>query len=45
MQLHDVLPPAAKDAAEEVGEQRIPRQDQDVVRGYFGNLERDTQKQ
>lgn len=45
MQLHDVLPPTAKDAAEEVGEQRIPRQDQDVVRGYFGNLERDTQKQ
>lgn len=45
MQLHDVLPPADKDAAQEVGEQRIPRQDQDVVRGYFGNLERDTQKQ
>jgi hypothetical protein len=45
MQLHDVLPPTDKDAAEEVGEQRIPRQDQDVVRGYFGNIERDTQKQ
>jgi hypothetical protein len=45
MQLHDVLPPTDKEAAEEVGEQRIPRQDQDVVRGYFGNLEKDTQKQ
>jgi len=44
MQLHDVLPPTDKDAAEEVGEQRIPRQDQDVVRGYFGNLEKDSQK-
>lgn len=44
MQLHDVLPPADKDAADEVGEQRIPRQDQDVVRGYFGNLEKDAQK-
>jgi hypothetical protein len=44
MQLHDVLPPTDKDAAEEVGEQRIPRQDQEVVRGYFGNLEKDSQK-
>lgn len=45
MQLHDVLPPTNQDAADEVGEQRVPRQDQDVVRGYFGNLERDSQKQ
>jgi hypothetical protein len=44
MQLHDVLPSVDKDATDEVGEQRVPRQDQDVVRGYFGNLEKDTQK-
>jgi hypothetical protein len=44
MQLHDVLPPADKAAADEVGEQRIPRQDQDVVRGYFGNIEKDAQE-
>jgi hypothetical protein len=44
MNLHDVLPPVDKEATDEVGEQRIPRQDQDVVRGYFGNLEKDTQK-
>jgi hypothetical protein len=42
LQLHDVLPAMDKDATDEVGEQRIPRQDQDVVRGYFGNLERDS---
>lgn len=41
MQLHDVLPSIDKDATDEVGEQRIPRQDQEVVRGYFGNLEKD----
>ncbi|HEY2587064.1 MAG TPA: hypothetical protein VGI81_15060 [Tepidisphaeraceae bacterium] len=44
LQLHDVLPPPDKIAADEVGEQRIPRQDQDVVRGYFGNVEKDAQK-
>jgi hypothetical protein len=42
MQLHDVLPAIDKDATDEVGEQRIPRQDQEVVRGYFGNLEKDS---
>jgi hypothetical protein len=44
MQLHDVLPSVDKDATDEIGEQRVPRQDQDVVRGYFGNLEKDTQQ-
>ncbi|HSU67372.1 MAG TPA: hypothetical protein VLJ39_10905 [Tepidisphaeraceae bacterium] len=43
MQLHDVLPPVDKNAVDEVGEQRIPRQDQDVVRGYFGDIRQDTQ--
>ena len=44
MQMHNVLPPVNKEATDEVGEQRIPRQDQEVVRGYFGNLDKDTQK-
>jgi len=41
MQLHEVLPSVEKDATDEIDEQRIPRQDQDVVRGYFGNLQKD----
>jgi len=44
MELHSVLPSVEKQATDEVDEQRIPRQDQDVVRGYFGNLQRDTEK-
>lgn len=44
MELHKVLPSADKEATDEVDEQRIPRQDQEVVKGYFGNLQKDTEK-
>jgi hypothetical protein len=44
MELHKVLPSADKEATDEVDEQRIPRQDQGVVKGYFGNLQKDTEK-
>jgi hypothetical protein len=39
-----VIPSVDKQATDEVDEQRIPRQDQDAVRGYFGNLKRDAAK-
>ncbi|HSZ56023.1 MAG TPA: hypothetical protein VK797_10200 [Tepidisphaeraceae bacterium] len=44
MELHKVLPSVDKEATDEVDEQRIPRQDQEVVKGYFGNLQKDTEK-
>jgi len=44
MDLHKILPTVDKAATDEVDEQRIPRQDQEVVRGYFGNLKRDSEK-
>jgi hypothetical protein len=44
MQLHDVLPSVDKEATDEVDEQRIPRQDQEAVRGYFGNLKKQAEK-
>lgn len=44
MDLHKVLPSVDKEATDEVDEQRIPRQDQEAVRGYFGNLKRDAEK-
>ena len=44
MALHEALPVVNKNTPDEIDEQRIPRQDQDAVRGYFNNLEKDTQK-
>jgi hypothetical protein len=44
MDLHTVLPTVDKEATDEVDEQRIPRQDQEAVRGYFGNLKKDAEK-
>ena len=44
LKLRDALPVVNKDTPDEIDEQRIPRQDQDAVRGYFNNLEKETQK-
>jgi hypothetical protein len=44
MDLQKALPVVNKDTPDEIDEQRIPRQDQDAVRGYFNNLEKETQK-
>src|SRR5207248_919958 len=42
--LHDVVPSVDKDATDEVGEERIPRGDQSVVRDYFATIKKDTEK-
>ena len=44
MELHNVLPPVEKEASDEVGEQRVSRQDESVVRDYFSTLKKDSEK-
>ena len=44
MELQKTVAIVNKETPDEVDEQRIPRQDQDAVRGYFNNLDKQTDK-